>query len=146
MSLGLILPLALLVVVRAQMPHMPPMPMPMQPPPPYNMYGPVNPYAGGSATSVMYPSAPQQMPPPPMSPPLPYPPGTTMSYSSSAYPIMSAAAPYPTYGVPPPLMYPPPYQTYSGSGPTGDPFTSSSGNGIFNAKTLSQLLGLRKRR
>lgn len=91
------------------------------PPPPYNMYGP--------------PYMPQPMMPPPMSM-SPYPASTSVSYS--AYPMIpAAAAPYPAYGIPAPqpppqpIMYPPPYQTFSGSGPMGDPFTSSTGYGYF---------------
>ncbi|GIX97658.1 hypothetical protein CEXT_238811 [Caerostris extrusa] len=114
------------------MPMQHPHPMPMQPPPPYNMYGPVNPYAASGSTGMMYPpphGPPQQIVPPPPGP-SPYPTAaTSMSYSASPmHPMMAAAAvPYPAYGVPPPMMMPPPYQTYSGAGPNGDPFTSSAG-------------------
>lgn len=100
---------------------------PVPPPPPYNMYGPVNPYM------------PQPMMPPPMSP---YPASTSVSYAT--YPMIpSAAAPYPAYGIPAPplqsqpMMYPPPYQTFSGSGPMGDPFTSSTGYDNFFSLLLS---------
>ncbi|GFS45945.1 hypothetical protein TNIN_312281 [Trichonephila inaurata madagascariensis] len=129
---GLLLSLALAVSTLAQMPPMPmqpPMPMPMQPPPPYNMYGPMNPYSGGSSGGMMYPPLPpQQMVPPPPGP-SPYPAATSVSYSTAPLmPMMAAAAmPYPAYGAPSPMMIPPPYQTYSGSGPNGDPFTSSAG-------------------
>ncbi|GFR26080.1 hypothetical protein TNCT_691401 [Trichonephila clavata] len=72
---GLLMSLAFAVSTLAQMPPMPmpmqpPMPMPMQPPPPpYNMYGPINPYSGGSSGGMMYPPPPpQQMVPPPPGP------------------------------------------------------------------------------
>lgn len=102
---------------------------PVPPPPPYNIYGPISPYGG-----------------PPMLPPMPpYPASTSVSFA--AYPLMApaAATPYQAYGLPPPpppppppqqpmsppssqnVMYPPPYQTFSGSGPMGDPFTTSTG-------------------
>ncbi|KAG8188336.1 hypothetical protein JTE90_026953 [Oedothorax gibbosus] len=135
MTPTILLTLALASFARGQM--MPPMPPPpLQAPPPYNLYGPINPYSTGvpqmyphqgnngmyphQSSSGMYPQ-PQQM----MSPPM-YPTSTSASY---AYPMMAAAAPFPSYGVPPPppVMYPPPYQTFSGAGPNGDPFTSTSG-------------------